>query len=414
MLPPLDPFTLRRRNRLMDPRGGMAPRQSAGAFQSALGLDDEDQDFQNPLDEFDFGTDYRGSLSDDLDGLEGAARQRGGMMYDPENMRRYLQAMTDLDQAPRPRMDQFTQHLENLPTREQYKPTKMGRLEAALVGFGTGFAEGPTRGYVLAKATLEDPYRQAREEWGDKIAPMQHAAELEQRDYATRMAGLQRGMATGVNMQRAATAAANQESLAAQRRKSIENIDSQIAERKKVKPVGGTVVDAQGNVHQRMSDGSDMVLPYKSMQWATFTEKQRQDAIDNANAKVGLDLEARRTAVAEGQLDIAGQRAASADRDTFMNNADRILKGRALAAEELRSNERYAAYFGVDPATNRMGLLPFDASTMNDMMYDMLRRELERRAALYSSGQTDPSIQLPSPTGTTRTRIPRTVNPRVP
>jgi len=429
---PNNPFDLRRRNRAMnpmgsDPRQGGVLRQSQNPAQFYNPPPEEDPHEVEPDDDEDddplggMTSAYTGASTRDLDGLEQTVQKRGGLMYDAANMQKYIDAMAKLDAEPRQKMEAFSQHLENMPTREQYQPGKLGKFGAALTGFGTGYLEGPSRGIVAAQSQLERPYRQAQEEWGNKITPMQHAAELESQDLNRRSQALNRGMQAGIDFTRLGIASENARSLSNSRGAATELSRARLAELKKIKPVGAPFSDDKGNLVQKMSDGNVQQLKYPngtpitSLEWARFSDARKQQLITNAHNAAMLDVAKRRAATGEANLDLRGQELDKDKGAVHLNSANRISQGREVAAQELVSEEMFAKYFEMLP-NNKWSLQvdPGKIEGFDPNIYKYLGKEIERRAKIYSLGGTDPNdpgigdINLPGPNG--NTRVPRRRN----
>lgn len=378
----MDPFTLRRRTQAMRPRRPQQ-QQFSGGFGGFM--DDplsEDPFAENQDDDFNLE-----ASSQSLTNAEQEAdEQAGGIIHDRGRMQRFLDAMTANENAARPRMEAFTKHLENAPQREQYAPNKTDRFTAALTGFGTGYVEGPSRGIAAAQSQLQRPFMEARQDWQDRIVPMQHAAEIEERGFTNKNNQILRGMQVGISADRAATSAKNAASLQAAREKQMANIDSMMRDRKS--GIQGMSEDAQGHVVLVKRDGSYETLPFTTMEWTKYKEQQRQFGASNAVAN-------RNAATAEGQLDVALSNAATRKQELEVRRQRQIdstpakmMTARDLALQELAGYPAFRGMIQVDPNINKTVVAPFDEATMDYNMYSGLLDEIDRRMQLYGSGKT--------------------------
>jgi hypothetical protein len=78
---------------------------------------------------------------------------------------------------------QYRQFLsQNLPTKEQYKPSKISRVGAILSGISEGLTKGAGAGYATAQGILDQPYREALSNYQLQSQRLGTAAKLEQED----------------------------------------------------------------------------------------------------------------------------------------------------------------------------------------------------------------------------------------
>lgn len=91
-----------------------------------------------------------------------------------------------MEQEPGPAQQKYRQFLdEEIPSRENFKPSKMNRLAAMLSGISEGMQGGD--GYGAARKVLDDPYKRAIDDFklrGDKYVK---AAELEEKNVGNRV-----------------------------------------------------------------------------------------------------------------------------------------------------------------------------------------------------------------------------------
>jgi len=93
-----------------------------------------------------------------------------------------------MDWEAGPEQQKYRQFLqEETPRREDYQPTKMGRLAAMLTGFGEGVQRGGASGAQAAQAALEAPYRSAMDTYRLKGEKLAKAAELEEKNVGNRV-----------------------------------------------------------------------------------------------------------------------------------------------------------------------------------------------------------------------------------
>jgi hypothetical protein len=77
---------------------------------------------------------------------------------------------------------QYKDILAQQPKREDYQPTKMNRLAAALAGFGEGIQKGPMAGISASNAMLDDRYNVANTDWQNRAKRLSEAASLEDKE----------------------------------------------------------------------------------------------------------------------------------------------------------------------------------------------------------------------------------------
>jgi len=80
---------------------------------------------------------------------------------------------------PQSTMNRLGEVLSALPLRGDYKPSKMRRFGAAVVGGLTGAAGGPETGMKVASSILEAPYREQYQDWLTKSGALEKQANLE-------------------------------------------------------------------------------------------------------------------------------------------------------------------------------------------------------------------------------------------
>ena len=82
----------------------------------------------------------------------------------------YLKDLRDVYSKTGPAQTAYESHLQNLP--EQQKPSVWGRIVAGIVGAGTGYTEGPSKGIAAGQSIVRRPYEQALDEWSNKEAAL--------------------------------------------------------------------------------------------------------------------------------------------------------------------------------------------------------------------------------------------------
>ena len=84
--------------------------------------------------------------------------------------------------ADTPSMDTYQQFLAGgMPNPQDYKPGKLDRLTAALAGFSSGAQEGPTKGVILARDILQQPYERAMDLYGKRGKQLEQGALAEEK-----------------------------------------------------------------------------------------------------------------------------------------------------------------------------------------------------------------------------------------
>lgn len=85
-----------------------------------------------------------------------------------------------LTQAPEyPMLDTFNQHVAQMPTFEQYAPSKLRRAAGAIGGFATGYRQGAGAGFDVADKIVRAPYNNALQDWQRKGQNLAQAANTE-------------------------------------------------------------------------------------------------------------------------------------------------------------------------------------------------------------------------------------------
>ena len=105
--------------------------------------------------------------------------------YPKRDWSQYLNEVRDIYSKTGPAQAAYESHLQDLP--EQQNPSVWGRIVAGIVGAGTGFAEGPSRGVAAGQGIIRRPYERALEEWQNKEAGLSRSAELEEKSLGRRL-----------------------------------------------------------------------------------------------------------------------------------------------------------------------------------------------------------------------------------
>lgn len=85
---------------------------------------------------------------------------------------------------PHPMMDQYKSELNRMPTHDDYKPNVKGKIGAALAGFSSGVSGGDA--YKATTSALDEPYREAEDEWSKRISRTGELASIEERTGAAK------------------------------------------------------------------------------------------------------------------------------------------------------------------------------------------------------------------------------------
>ena len=286
-------------------------QQQQSMIQNSTAYDEDEEIDEDERINAQFEDSYSRSSSDSMTAAERAANRSGGVFF---NMQRYLKAMEDNDNAPRPQMDALTKHLSAQPQRESYRPTKLSRLGAMMTGAGVGLSEGPSRGIAAGQAQLHRPYMEARQDWMDKSGPLEHAAQLESQDFARKNTAAQRGLSSAISMtreQRMAQNAVHARQMASDKNerekayneKRIEDMTSAIWQRRH--GIQGTEVDANGYILFRTNGGGMEPTGIKSIDWTKFVQKKEDDAeknrIASRNSQTSADTLEQRKAEEKGR-----------------------------------------------------------------------------------------------------------------
>lgn len=88
-----------------------------------------------------------------------------------------------------PALQKFRDFSRSVPRREDYQPGFMGKLAAALAGFGVGMSN-PQAGYETARSHVELPYKRALENFDIDRQLLGEEADFERQDRANQLKGL--------------------------------------------------------------------------------------------------------------------------------------------------------------------------------------------------------------------------------
>lgn len=88
-----------------------------------------------------------------------------------------------------PALTRYRSGMQNMPKREEYDLGKMGKLGAALAGFGAGF-RNPAEGIVVARSLRDAPYKRALEDYSLEMDNLGNEAQFEHDDRTTKLKGL--------------------------------------------------------------------------------------------------------------------------------------------------------------------------------------------------------------------------------
>jgi hypothetical protein len=135
-----------------------------------------------------------------------------------------------------PASKRYQEHISNLPNRADYSPSKWRRLGAILAGIGS------KNGYETASSIVNEPYRNALEDWSLRGKGLQESASIESDDAKARMTAImnayaQRRLADSADRTAREQARFNDARIADYERRGalypaqIRNFDSQVAGR---------------------------------------------------------------------------------------------------------------------------------------------------------------------------------------
>lgn len=88
-----------------------------------------------------------------------------------------------------PALQKFRDFSRQVPRGEDYQPGFMGKLAAALSGFGVGLSN-PQAGYQIAREQIESPYRRALEDFDINRGLLGEEAQFEREDRSNQLKGL--------------------------------------------------------------------------------------------------------------------------------------------------------------------------------------------------------------------------------
>lgn len=86
---------------------------------------------------------------------------------------------------PSPALDAYKKHMGNMPTEDQYKPSKTRKVLAAIAGIST---MNPEQGYKLSKGIADEPYNEALGKYKMKGQQLGELADIESKDFTNRLA----------------------------------------------------------------------------------------------------------------------------------------------------------------------------------------------------------------------------------
>lgn len=143
----------------------------------------------------------------------------------PDASSRFSSTYADLaDEKGGPAQQKYNDFLGTGPNREDFQPTKMGRIGAILAGMSDGVKHGGGVGVKTTQDILDDPYNQAQKDYDLKAKKLEASAGLEEKDMGRRV-GILRDITT---QQKAADALAETKRVNDSR---IKNYDSQALNR---------------------------------------------------------------------------------------------------------------------------------------------------------------------------------------
>lgn len=349
-----------RKSRILNP---MAVRQRMNSSQiqdsSSYG-DDYSKQFQ----------DVYKSSSETLTNAEKAADRRGGLFFSRDNAEKYMNAIDANENAPRPRMQALAGHLDKQPTREQYEPSRGGKLAAALTGFGVGYTEGPSKGIAAAKSQMDSPYEDARQSWQDRTGPLEYSANLEEKGINDRSAALTRHMTMGKQFSDSERAWSKEERDAEAQKKSMALMDARIADLAKNKfktfvPDGKT-----GKMLGVYEDGTTQPTDITSMDYTAYMGRRQDAAAGRAISQQNANTASRQADTAQASL---AERTAN---DAKLNPSEQLAASR-LALKDL---SQYAEYQDFIDANGDLNTLNKD---MNVDSYADFIHEYRQRMQKY-------------------------------
>lgn len=138
-----------------------------------------------------------GSITDENSGDNASAKSpfdKGGRSYDAG---KYFDEMENIRRNKGPAVTAYQQQLANIPTHDQFQPTKMRRLMATIAGVGAGLG-GADKGVALADKINDSPYEEAMGEYRNKISGLQESANLERQDSQEQLKALSEARALGL------------------------------------------------------------------------------------------------------------------------------------------------------------------------------------------------------------------------
>lgn len=100
--------------------------------------------------------------------------------YTDPNSSAYLRRMNEVMGQAQPAMQRYTEHLANIPQRDNYKPNIWTKIAAALAGVSAGIRGGAGEGIKVGQATRMLPWQEAYDDWENQTQGLGAAATMEQ------------------------------------------------------------------------------------------------------------------------------------------------------------------------------------------------------------------------------------------
>lgn len=402
-----DPIQQYRTNRILNP---LARQRNRDMIQNASSE-------QDPADQW---QDMFKPTSESMTGAERVADQSGGIFYDKENQRKWMEAIQANESAPRPRQAALTRHLDLQPKRDNYEPTKMGRFAAGLTGFGVGYTQGPAAGIQAGKAQLDEPYKDARQDWMDRTGPLEYGANLEEKNVKDRTSGYIRNASMGLKFDEESR---KREKDIQDRKKTdieIKNIESEIANRDNGY-MDAPFPDAKTGhmMILRKNKGGNPTpidLGISSLAWDEFQQRKKQEDKSNAfkEREIGIsgrnaDANASRAKTAAGQLEVS-----QGNLEERKSQDAKIIPAHELEADQMALHlleTEYPKFVTTSPTGHSVVEPMNEKDAAKDpslaQAYQMFLERYNRYRALIAAGKAPKEtgdINLPKP------RIPRDQN----
>ena len=311
------------------------------------------------------------------------ARHVGGQQNEsPEDiwMRRFKQ-MTD---TSGPAQEDYRKFIDTQPTREDYAPSKMRRLAAALVGGAEGY-KSPSKGVLAAEGIRDMPYEKAMSDFSTKAKGKQEAAQEERQSLTARRALMNDALTDRQRWGLIPSQVDKNEAGAGKDNATTKKIEAKTAEMPERLDIDKRKADAKVKVDNAMADlksalataEPDIIAAMKDRAKAAIMEAQAAGVNASANVtKAGAAVTA-----AEAQKSKAEKTGTQPVYEPYHTQGDLDGAKKAAVKAVITSNNKYSGFGEKDKNGNFTGgVKGYSPSMWSDQTadYNQFQRDVEK------------------------------------